>query len=127
MKEKESVREKEISSLQSFLFCVLSIFLSLSLFFSFLRITNTCTLVAHHHHHRHHAERSEKKREKKRICIWYIYRILNDIYITYNFYIHMWLNKSIKKPEKDFTSLICLYVLMRSTLSFRRGASVGSR
>jgi hypothetical protein len=52
---------------------------------------------------------------------------LNDIYITYNFYIHMWLNKSIKKPEKDFTSLICLYVLMRSTLNFRRGASVGSR
>ncbi len=75
MKEKESVREKEISSLQSFLFCVLSIFLSLSLFFSFLRITNTCTLVAHHHHHRHHAERSEKNGRKKE----YVY----GIYIGY--------------------------------------------
>ena len=38
------------------------------------------------------------------------------------------MNKSTEKERNDdFTSLICLYVLMRSTLSFRRGASSGSR
>jgi hypothetical protein len=50
---------------------------------------------------------------------------LDDIYITCNIRLN---KREVKKKKKrDFTSLICLYVLMRSTLNFRRGASIGSR